>query len=131
MRCKDLFKNDNVIFVPAEENLQRQESQIATYANYHGFKIDISLGLWVNAATATAERVLRLELVGMSNKPRYKSRDYKPRLETIKKREDLIEKIKKLLKEGKTQSEIARIYNCSRQKINAFVRYHNIDESKL
>lgn len=131
MICKDLFRISNVVYVPAESNLQRQESQITTYANYHGFKIDISLGLWVNAATATAERVLRLELVGMSDKPRYKSRNYKPRLETIKKREDMIEKIKKLLKEGKTQSEIARIYKCSRQRINAFVRYHNIDESNI
>lgn len=126
MICKDLFRISDVVYVPAESNLQRQESQIATYANYHGFKIDITLGLWVNASTATAERVLRLELKGMSDKPRYKSR-YKPNPETIKKREDMIKKIRKHLKEGKTQAEIARMFNYTRQRLNAFVRYHNID----
>lgn len=127
MKCKDLFKNSNVEFVPVEENLQRQESQITTYANYHGLKIEMTLGIWVNAATATAERVLRLELVGVVDTPRYKSR-YQLDENTVKKREEKINLIKKLLKEGKKETEIAKLLRCSRQAINQFIRYYCIKD---
>lgn len=127
MKCKDLFKNSNVEFVPVEDNLQRQESQITTYANYHGIKIEMTLGIWVNAATATAERVLRLEFVGMCDNPRYKSR-YQLDENTVKKREEKINLIKKLLKEGKKEAENASILKCSRQAINQFIRYYLIKE---
>lgn len=127
MKCKDLFKNSNVEFVPVEENLQRQESQITTYANYHGLKIEMSLGIWVNAATAKAERVLRLEFVGVVDTPRYKSR-YQLDENTIKKREEKINLIKKLLKDGKKETEIAKVFKCSRQAINQFIRYYLIKD---
>lgn len=127
MICKDLFKNSDVIFVPVEKNLQRQESQITTYANYHGFKIEMTLGIWVNAATATAERVLRLELIGNIDAPRYKSR-YQLKEDSIEKRKNKIELIKKLLKEGKTETEIARTLKCTKQAVNQFIRYHFIKE---
>ena len=126
MKCKDIFANSDVVFVPAEENLQRQESHITTYANYHGIKIDMRLGLWVDVATATAERVLRLEFAGITDKPRYKSR-YQLTIEAELKREKKKEQFKKLLKEGKNQSEIARELNITRQAVSAFIKYNNIN----
>lgn len=125
MRCKNLFANSDVVFVPAEEKLQRQESHITTYANYHGIKIDIRLGLWVDVATATAKRVLRLEFAGLTDKPKYKSR-YQLSNEAELKREKRKEQFKKLLKEGKTQTEIARKLNVTRQAVSAFIKYNNI-----
>lgn len=125
MKCKDIFANSDVVFVPAEENLQRQEFQITTYANYHGIKIDMRLGLWVDVATATAERVLRLEFAGITDKPRYKSR-YQLTTEAELKRKKRKEQFKKLLKEGKTQAEIAKELKITRQAVSAFIKYNNI-----
>ena len=125
MKCKDIFADSDVVFVPVEENLQRQESHITSYANYNGIKIDIRLGLWIDVATVTAERVLRLEFKGITDKPRYKSR-YQLSTESKLKTERKKETITQLLKEGKSQVEIARKLKVTRQAISAFIKYNNI-----
>lgn len=127
MKCKDLFKNSIVEFIPVEDNLQRQESQITTYANYHGIKIKMEIGLWVNAATATAERILKLTLMGVDNKPRYPSR-YKINEDTKIKREEKIKRITEYRKQGLTLQEIAQKENCTKQAISIFIKYHNIGD---
>lgn len=128
MICKDLFKYSNVVFVEASDNLQRQESEIKAYGNRHSIKININLGVWVNPTTTQAVRVLRLELIGSSNEERYPSRR-KLKHETLEKREKRKEEILKLLKEGKNQTEIAKIMKCSKQAINQFIRYY-VDDGK-
>lgn len=127
MKCKGLFRDSNVVFVPVEDNLQRQESQIATYANYHGIKVEIALGLWVYPATQECVRVLKLTYVGESDKPRYESR-YKVKPETLIKREEKLERIKQYLKEGLTLQQMARKERCTKQAVSAFIRYHNVNK---
>ena len=129
MKCKDLFKNSTIEFIPVEDNLQRQESQITTYANYHGIKIKMEIGLWVNTATATAERVLKLTFIGEDNKPRYPSR-YKINENTKIKREEKVKRITEYRKQGLTLQEIAQKENCTKQAILIFIKYHNIGDVK-
>lgn len=125
MKCKDLFSDSDVVFVPVEENLQRQESQITTYANYHGIKIQMELGLWVNPATQSCERVLKLSFVGFSENQRYPSRS-KLKPETIEKREEKTQRIKDYIKQGLSLVEMARKEKCSKQAISQFIKYHNV-----
>lgn len=125
MKCKGLFRDSNVVFVPAEDNLQRQESQITTYANYHGIKVEMALGLWVYPATQECVRVLKLTIVGESDKPRYESR-YKVNPETLAKREEKIERIKSYIEKGLTLQQMAHKEKCTKQAVSTFIRYHNI-----
>ena len=125
MKCKDLFADSDVVFVPVEKNLQRQESKITTYANYHGFKIQMELGLWVNPADQSCERVLQLTFAGYSDNPRYPSRS-KLKPETIMKREEKRERIQNYIKKGMTIMEMARKEKCSKQAISQFIKYHNV-----
>lgn len=118
MKCKDLFRNGNVAFVPAEENLQKQESIITTFANYHNIKIKIELGLWLNPSTTEAERVLKLSYIG-DNRKKEKSEKQFASMEKV-------ERIKDYIKEGITMQEMAIREGCTKQAISLFIKYHNI-----
>lgn len=119
MICKDLFKNSNVVFVPAEDNLQQQESRINLYANYNRIDIKITLGVWVDPKTAQALRVLRLENLGETKKPLFPSR---AKMKALKPKNALI--IERY-KQGVSRFEIAKEFNLSKQRISQIIKQGN------
>lgn len=108
MICKDLFKYSNVVFV---RKVKGGEEQIKNYAESNGIKIKITVGLFVSGLET--EQIFKIEL-----------------LERIdghcKKTDKKIQIYQKLLNEGKSQTEIAKILGITREAVHAFIKYHNI-----
>lgn len=117
MRVKDLFKYSDVEYVQAEDDLQKQENRITTYAHYHNIKIKIELGLYLNPSSTECERVLKLTCVG-ENPVKNKHKKEKD--------SEKIERIISYLEKGYTLTKMAEIEGCTKQAISAFIKYNNI-----
>lgn len=117
MKCKDLFKNSDVEFVPAENNLCRQKNNLMSYATHHGYKIKIDCGLWINPSTQQCEKVLKITALGSMPESLY-----------FRNRKEKIERIKRYIKQGLTLEQIGKNEGCTRQAISSFIKYHNIGD---
>lgn len=123
MKCRDLFRNSDVIYVPVEDDLQKQENQITTYASYHGIRVRMELGLWVNPATQECERVLKVSYVEDCER---KVKQDSKRTEIAKQKLEKIERIRNYLKQGLNGIDIARLEGCSKQYIYQFIKDYHI-----
>lgn len=123
MKCRDLFKDSDIVYVPVEDDLQKQENAITTYASYHGIRVRMELGLWVNPATQECERVLKISYVGDCEE---KVKKDSKRTEIAKQKLEKIERIRNYLKQGLNGIDIARLEGCSKQYIYQFIKDYHI-----
>lgn len=141
--CKDLFKNGDTVYLPVCEGItpQEVEKRILSWAYYHGHEIRCSCGVWVNSATATAERVLRVCLVstapavgeerrakarGRQQKkkdPAERERIQRERQERQNRREKRLADILARRERGETLEQIATVYGVTRKAIHGFINY--------
>lgn len=112
MICKGLFDNNTIVYVRGDYSTRQQIEQ---YAKNNGLKIKVTMGVWVN--TPETETVLKVELLGEDGTPLSAAKGNTKRK---------IELYKKLLSEGKRQSEIAKILGVTREAVNSFISYHHI-----
>lgn len=115
MRCKDLFKNSDIVYIPVIGKVGDQEKDIMTYCWYHGYKVKFNVGVFVDVKGENAARVLRVEKIGEG----VASAKHRP---INKEREAKIKKVSKMLKKGKSVAQIAKKYGVSVQTMYYFIK---------
>lgn len=150
--CKDLFRNGNTAYLPVCEGitLQELEKRILSWAFYHGHEVRFSCGVWVNSATATAERVLRVCLVSTAPavgeerrakvKARARQRKQKDpaeqeriQRERQERRDNRAKRLADILarrERGETLEQIATVYGVTRKAIHGFINYKTKGKDK-
>lgn len=128
MRCKDLFKNSDIVYLPVTGKAVDQEKDIMTYCWYHGYKVKFKLGVFVDVKGQTIDRVLRVEKISEGERAGV-SKKHTP---VDKEREAKIKKVSKMLKKGKSVADISKKYNVSVQSMYYFIRkWVTVGENEL
>ena len=128
MRCKDLFKNSDIVYIPVTGKVGDQEKDIMTYCWYHGYKVKFNLGVFVDVKGENAARVLRVEKISEGERTGVS----KKHTSLDKEREVKIKKVSKMLKKGKSVAQIAKKYSVSVQSMYYFIKkWITVGENEL
>lgn len=144
MKCRGLFTNYKVVYVPVTtESTRKMMSNIKTYATHHSVKIKTEVGLFIKQNDRQAEKVIRCEVIGEIQpcKARKHLKEEVLSEEEIKRREEVQKRREKrnkrnneiiqLFKSGLSVDEISSQFKMSRQGIYYILNSRNVINKKL
>ena len=63
MKLKNLFQNEDIVFLPIKENLGKMQRALHSYCFRKGYKITVRTGIFIDPSSMEVEKVMRVELL--------------------------------------------------------------------